>query len=137
MTTYKIKLNRQMDEDGRIAIFSRFPPGYAIGDALDIVGEGEIEIPAADALDYLWEIFNRGAPGFVGDDVWPHRSLSVGDVIEIDDRVYAIEPLGFKLIGGSAPMVEHPTGPNIYDDNPKSEGYHDRMADIYDMRERK
>lgn len=97
-------LNRQEDEDGRLAIFSRMrdEDAYQPGDYLEDVWSGYVtEMPDEDVLELVFEMFNRGAPRFVGDEEYPQRSLSVGDVIEVDetDR-YAVERVGFKKITG-------------------------------------
>lgn len=106
MTNYyvEILLNRQEDEDGRLAIFSRFrgEDAYQDGDTLEQVWSGRVEVDEASGEDVLalaFEMFNRGAPRFVGDDAYPQRSLSVGDVVRLDetDR-YACQSVGWKRL---------------------------------------
>lgn len=102
----EVLLNRTEDEDGRLAIFSRLgdEPKYQSGDALEQVWSGTVTVdePNEDVLNLTYvtyEMFNRGAPRFVGDDAYPQRSLSIGDVIRLDecDR-YVVENVGFKKL---------------------------------------
>lgn len=58
---------------------------------------------AEEALSLAYELFNIGEPheGPYGDVVAryrdaQHRSLSVGDVVTVDGRRFACEPMGWK-----------------------------------------
>lgn len=102
---YKVLLNRQTDEDGRLAIFTRFrsEDSYQPGDELEEVFVGQLYAEASEhLLDVLFEKFNRGAPGFIGDDLYPQRSLSKGDVVEISDGLqtkrFACQSIGWKEV---------------------------------------
>lgn len=97
---FKVYLNRQEDEDGRLAIFGRFGKNrYQDGDDLERVWEGAV---IADdehvALEQVFAMFNRGSGSFVGDDVYEHRSLSAGDVVEIDGQRFSCEAVGWRGI---------------------------------------
>jgi hypothetical protein len=94
-------LNRQEDEDGRLAIFSRLRTegAYQEGDELEAVFTrtvaGETE---QDALNTVYAWLNRGSGTFVGDEAYPQRSLSVGDVVVLDGERYSVESVGFKSL---------------------------------------
>lgn len=94
----KILLNRE-EIDGRLAIFTRFgtEPKYRAGDALEEVASFTTD-RGEGVLDLAFEMFNRGAPKFVGDYIYPHRSLSVGDVIQIGGCRWSVETVGFMPI---------------------------------------
>jgi hypothetical protein len=96
----KVLLNRQEDASGRPAIFTRFgESAYAVGDKLEAVYETEIEaLSPTDALNRVFAMFNRGSGLFVGDIVYPQRSLSVGDVVEVDGIRYSCENIGWRVI---------------------------------------
>ena len=102
----KILLNRQKDEDGRLAIFSRLRSdgAYEPGDELECVYEYEVEGELNAALERVFSDFNRGSPTFVGDEAYPQRSLSVGDVVQVDGLLYAVAPVGFDLVGFTGTM---------------------------------
>jgi hypothetical protein len=94
----KILLNRE-ELNGRLAIFARFgaDAGYQLGDKLAHVASFETDLTDTDSvLALAFEMFNRGAPKFVGDYMYPERSLSVGDVVEIDGTRFACQPVGWK-----------------------------------------
>lgn len=99
----EVLLNRTEDEDGRLAIFSRMhiEDRYQSDDVLDQVWSGVIAVeePRESILETVFEMFNRGAPGFIGDDAYPQRSLSVGDCIRIDEcDLWACESVGWKKV---------------------------------------
>lgn len=101
---FTLYLNREEDEEGRLAIFSRFGEDrYQAGDVLERVWSGPvIAEDHIEGLEFIFAMFNRGSGSFVGDDVYPHRSLSVGDVVEIDGERYSCEPVGWKQAIGAA-----------------------------------
>lgn len=102
----RVFLNREKDEDGRLAIFSRSRAegAYKKGDKLERVYEydvglwSEADTNAAAVLDRVWSDFNRGSGTFVGDDAYPERSLSAGDVVEVAGVRYSVESVGFKEV---------------------------------------
>ena len=102
MSRVTIKLNRQEDESGRLAIFTRFhdEDAYQDGDTLEQVWDGYVPTgeTVRDTLNAVWPKFNRGAPGFIGDDEYPQRSLSVGDVVVVDGQSFYVDHFGFKEI---------------------------------------
>lgn len=61
----------------------------------DMVYEREIEVSKDHALDDIFEIGNRGQLQQHADRM---RSISVSDIIEIDDKFYYVEGFGFKDI---------------------------------------
>lgn len=95
-----ILLNREETPEGRLAIFDRFGEDrYQEGDLLESVWAGHIEAETDDdALALAFEMFNAGAPGFIGSTEYPHRSLSVGDVVEVSGIRYSCEPIGWNRI---------------------------------------
>lgn len=98
---YTVFLNRQEDTDGRLAIFSRLrtEDAYQPGDELEEVFSSFLfEEEDENTLELLFSKFNRGAPDFVGDDLYPERSLSVGDVVEVNGVRYACESAGWREI---------------------------------------
>jgi hypothetical protein len=105
MVTYYVEvlLNRTEDEDGHLAIFSRFhdEDTYQSDDVLEQVWSGNITVneAAESVLDKAFEMFNRGAPLFIGDHEYPQRSLSIGDVIRLDecDR-WVVESTGWQKL---------------------------------------
>ena len=94
----RVLLNRQEDAAGRLAIFSRFGgSAYAVGDKLEAVYETTVEADSVeDALNRSFGMFNRGSGSFVGDEAYPQRSLSAGDVVEVDGVRYSCERFGWK-----------------------------------------
>lgn len=94
-------LNRQEDEEGRLAIFSRFRTegAYQEGDELEAVFTRTVagETPE-HALETVYAWLNRGSGTFVGDEAYPQRSLSVGDVVTLDGERYSVESVGFKAL---------------------------------------
>jgi hypothetical protein len=104
---YHILLNRTEDEEGRLAIFTRFrsEDTYQPDDTLEYVFSGWIVIEPGNEehiLDLLFERFNRGAPGFIGDERYPQRSLSAGDVVEVNGRRFACQRIGWIEIAPAA-----------------------------------
>lgn len=104
MTAFEVKvfLNRQEDEDGRLAIFARFGQGgtYREGDELEHVATVRADADdIAGALNKTYAMTNRGSDTFLGDVMYPQRSLSVGDVLEVAGLRYSVEGVGFQLIG--------------------------------------
>lgn len=96
-----VLLNREEDENGRLAIFTRFrdEDSYQEGDRLESVWAGHVEADSdEDALNLVFEMFNRGAPRFVGDEAYPQRSLSVGDCVEVTGVRYACQSVGWKKL---------------------------------------
>ncbi|HUV10811.1 MAG TPA: hypothetical protein VMX12_07505 [Acidimicrobiia bacterium] len=85
-------------------MFMRYAPGGALYLA------AEYEANEADDLviaEKAFERFNVGSDEIARkyrDD--GHRSLSVGDVVVIDGRAYAVASFGFDLIEGFDPGVE-------------------------------
>lgn len=98
--------NVEEDEQGHLAIFSRFPDGYFPGDALTLSKLDRfacgIEVEAGtkhEAMNYIWTLMNS--------DDRPNgrleRSLSVGDVLVLDWKMggstlreaYAVASVGF------------------------------------------
>lgn len=104
MTAYYIEilLNETEDATGRKAIFTRFgdEDRYQEGDDLKSVWSGEVFTEETeDVLELAFEMFNRGAPRFIGDEKYPHRSLSVGDCVRVDEvDLYVCEPAGWKKV---------------------------------------
>lgn len=101
-------LNKEETPDGRLAIFDRFPGAYHEGDALEAVysytvaAGGSVEA----VLERAFSDFNRGSPTFVGSAHYRHRSVSVGDVIEVDGARYSVASEGFGMVGvGCSPEV--------------------------------
>lgn len=105
-TQVTIKLNVTEDEDGRLAIFSRFrtEEAYQDGDTLQTAFTGEIE---NGGIENIYAIFNRGSGCFIGNDKYPYRSLSVGDVVIYDGVAHSVESVGFKVI-------DHPGVAQVY-----------------------
>ena len=104
MTTFQVNvfLNRQEDDEGRLAIFARFGQGgtYREGDELEQVVTVTVEADSvSDALNQTYAMTNRGSDTFLGDEAYPQRSLSVGDVLEVAGLRYSVEGVGFQLIG--------------------------------------
>lgn len=97
----KVLLNRQ-EEDGRLAIFSRFgyESKYREGDDLEHVAtlavDGE---SASEILNKSYAMTNRGSGSFVG-DLYEARSVSAGDVFEVLGLRFAVESVGFRLVNG-------------------------------------
>lgn len=91
LTPFKVFLNEEVDEDGRFVGFWGYKPEHK----LELVWDGvEKDID----LETIWAMFNRGSGTFVGDTRYPKRSLSVGDVVELDGTRYAVEGVGWKQI---------------------------------------
>lgn len=123
----KILLNRE-EKDGRLAIFDRFgnEPRYVFGDLLEEVASFDTD-KGEGILDLAYEMFNRGAPKFVGDYMYPHRSLSAGDVIEIDGSRWSVESVGF------APIPEPPTVEFQIYSGPDPDGHAAEMLELAEM----
>lgn len=99
--TVKVLLNRQKDESDRLAIFSRYgaDSGYHAGDELEeVFSYGLVAETVDGALNRAFSDFNRGSPTFVGDEKYPQRSVSVGDVFEVDGVRYAVANVGFTEV---------------------------------------
>lgn len=94
------------------SIFRGFDRGYVSGDPLALVMEFDLELPdptpedRLDAAEHAFEIGNID-PGWVArsavlaaqyrrEEV---RSLSVGDVVVVDDEAYACRSMGFEHVG--------------------------------------
>lgn len=120
----KILLNRE-ESNGRLAIFDRFgsESRYQWGDLLEEVASFDTD-RGEGVLDLAWEMFNRGAPKFVGDYMYPHRSLSAGDVIEIDGSRWSVETMGF------APIPEPPTVEFQIYSGPDPDGHAAEMLEL-------
>ena len=96
-TNVEILLNRATDDQGRsIAMLD----GYTNGDPLEVVARYDAcNYPSdTEILNNAYGMFNRGAPGFVGDDAYQERSLSVGDVVRVFDTYYCVESVGFSAV---------------------------------------
>ena len=96
MKRVTVLLNRQKDEDDRLAIFSRMRgSAYREGDELEAVYTYYLD--GDEILERVFSDFNRGSPSFIGDEEYPQRSLSVGDVVEIEDFRWICESVGWLL----------------------------------------
>ena len=100
-TAFKVEvfLNRQEDDEGRLAIFSRFrdEAPYQEGDALELVLTTTVSVYSKEeVLNKTWALTNRGSPTFIGDEAYPQRSLSVGDVVALDGERYRGEERGLQ-----------------------------------------
>lgn len=96
-----VHLNREQDSEGRLAIFSRMrdEETYVEGDALEQVASTWVVAESVDAtLEKVFAMFNRGSGLFVGDEVYPQRSLSTGDVVEVDGVRYACQSVGWAAV---------------------------------------
>lgn len=94
-------LNREEDDEGRLAIFARFRDEvtYQAGDKLESVFSYEVSAEdRPEALARVWSDFNRGSPTFVGDEAYPQRSLSMGDVVEVDGKRFSPVMAGWKEV---------------------------------------
>lgn len=92
-------LNRQETPEGRLAIFSRLHhfDVYRDDDKLELVYSYELDEPSTDhALNRVFSDFNRGSSTFVGDSKYPHRSLSAGDVVEVNGDRFYVNHIGFE-----------------------------------------
>jgi hypothetical protein len=75
--------------------------GYSPGDELRLAIEYDVPAgPDASVLEDAFRLFNieEEDPRAVEYRSRRNRSLSVGDVVEINDRRYACEMLGWKLV---------------------------------------
>lgn len=100
MKRVTVLLNRQEDEDERLAIFSRArsESAYQEGDKLEAVYTYEVEEDdEGRVLSQVFSDFNRGSPTFVGDEAYPQRSLSVGDVVEVEGFRWICESVGWRI----------------------------------------
>ena len=105
----KVFLNRAED------LFSRFGGGettYQDGDELEHVltlnvDVSEVQVDGGAAvLNRAYAMTNRGSDTFVGDEVYPQRSLSVGDVLEVLGSRFAVAGFGFTRLGDAHLTVE-------------------------------
>lgn len=76
-------------------------PGEAFRDVADVEVEGEEALVILDAAYQLTQ--NHARPWTFGDQVRLHwaadaRSTSVGDVLTLGARAYAVLPVGFKRL---------------------------------------
>jgi hypothetical protein len=118
----EVFLNREEDEDGRLAIFSRLrsESAYQEGDALELVLTTTVAGDSKDeVLNKVFALTNRGSGTFVGDEAYPQRSLSVGDVVALDGERWSVEGVGFKKLacptcGGDPCYLQCPDNPNYY-----------------------
>lgn len=97
----RVFLNRTEDADGRLAIFARFGSQmkWQPEDVLEeVIAFDTDKSDLSEVQALAWEMFNRGAPRFVGDYMYPHRSLSVGDVIEVGGRRFWADSVGWVEI---------------------------------------
>lgn len=94
MAEFRVYLNREKDEDDRLAIFSRLRSegAYVAGDELEHV----FTYGHDEGLERVFSDFNRGSPTFVGDESYPQRSLSVGDIVTMDGVGFICAPAGFR-----------------------------------------
>lgn len=104
MNRVKVFLNRQKDDEGRYAIFTRFRDEavYQDGDELEHVLTYDVEglYQVGEEMKMLERVFsdlNRGSPTFIGDERYPQRSLSAGDVVEIGTIRFICERVGFVV----------------------------------------
>jgi hypothetical protein len=100
---YKVEvfLNREEDEVGRLAIFSRLrsEPLYVEGDKLECVLTTEVTGGSKDGvLETVFALTNRGSGIFIGDKLYPQRSLSAGDVVALDGERFLCDRVGFKAL---------------------------------------
>jgi hypothetical protein len=118
----EVFLNRQEDEDGRLAIFTRFrdESAYQEGDKLELVLTTTVAGDSKDdVLNKVFALTNRGSGMFIGDDAYPERSLSVGDVVALDRERFSVESVGFKALacshcGGDPCYTICPENPDYY-----------------------
>lgn len=101
MTTFRIYLNRAQD------LFRRFGSdgGYHVGDPLGFVHEGAVITDESEAalLEKIFEIYNIAHPVD-----YRERSLSVGDVVEINGCRFACQPTGWtRLPKGIVQTTDH------------------------------
>lgn len=95
--TVSVFLNRQKDEQGRLVAWSRFGDRkYQDGDDLEHVLD--LDVGMDDPLNETFRRLNRGSGEFVGDDVYPQRSLSIGDVLEVLGTRWSVESVGFERV---------------------------------------
>lgn len=89
MTTFRILLNRTL-EDRRYSV-----PGYRQGDVLEEAHQGVAATDDSEAalLDAIFELYNTCHPADYHD-----RSLSVGDVVEINGRHFSCDSAGWTRI---------------------------------------
>jgi hypothetical protein len=141
VTAFKVEvfLNRQEDDEGRLAIFTRFrgEDAYQEGDALELVltttvsGDSKEEV-----LNKTFALTNRGSGTFIGDEAYPQRSLSVGDVVALDGERFAVAWVGFsalacKTCGGDPCYKLCPDNPDYYSPEQEREDslYNDSLSD--------
>lgn len=135
----EVFLNRQEDEEGRLAIFSRLrsEDAYQDGDALELVLTTTVAADSKDgALNTVFALTNRGSGSFVGDEAYPQRSLSVGDVVALDGERFAVAGVGFKALacpecGGDPCYSICPANPDYYSPEREREDalYNDSLSD--------
>lgn len=102
---------------------------------LDDIGTFDVD-PATDieALEKLFERFNIGDHGGLR-----VRSLSVGDVVELDGRRYVCAPCGWDRVGGTPDGTCEECGKEISDADTRfyqEEGGEGAPAVCYDCAER-
>jgi hypothetical protein len=93
-------LNREKDDCDRLAIFTRLrEEAYQEGDELEAVYSDYYDGGYDEILDRVWSDLNRGSPTFVGDERYPQRSLSVGDVVEFPESHlrFIVKAVGFQI----------------------------------------
>jgi len=92
-THFHILLNRSEDMFRRQGGVTS--AGYQHGDQLDVAHEGVVVTDESEAalLEEIFRIYNIDHPADYAD-----RSLSVGDVVEINGRRYACQPTGWTRL---------------------------------------
>jgi hypothetical protein len=98
-------LHNVTEEDGRLAIFSRFSyePRIQPGDRLQLVGVLDFpdDTTAEQAAELAFEAGNSPADIEAVKEYrsWKVRSLSVGDVVAVEDDNHAMTALGCESVG--------------------------------------
>jgi hypothetical protein len=99
-TEVRVLLNRQTDDEGRLAIFSRFGSGsaYREGDELEHVATLEVEGGTAnEILNRAFAMTNHGSGSEA--EGYRERSVSAGDVFEVAGVRWSVEGVGFQQLG--------------------------------------
>ncbi len=118
MMHVRIYHNVSQDELGRSLSML---DGYTEGDPLVLVAEYDAPtFSTAGAIDAAWRVFNVGDdPEFGIPDPTAveyrkrgNRSLSVGDVVEVEGDFYAIDNVGQRLIDEPTHVIRHLHGTN-------------------------
>ena len=87
---YVFYLNEEKDEQGRNVGFFGYEDGHKLVEAYRGSVEGDNE---GEVLDSLFEIFNIHHP-----KDYRNRSMSVGDVVRVNGKFFAVASIGFEEI---------------------------------------